>query len=131
MLGAVIMLSLLWKELRDQDLVGTSAVGVAAAILLGHLVSLLDNRWDGSTLEEGCFRRQACTLVRGHCEASTSCLLYPCLTVCALLDDTSWALHAWGSPSICTRGSPDLGRCEPMHLMWVAAALLIAHLCPC
>ena len=61
-LGAVIMLSLLWKELRDQDLVGTAAVGVAAAFLLGHFVPLLDNRWDGSTLED-CFSRPACILV--------------------------------------------------------------------
>eukprot|EP00891_Asterochloris_glomerata_P003927 jgi/Astpho2/3927/Aster-01109 len=44
-LGAVVMLSLLWKELRDQDLAGTAAVGVAVAFLLGHFVPLLDNRW--------------------------------------------------------------------------------------
>ena len=61
-LGAVVMLSLLWKELRDQDLAGTAAVGVAAAFLLGHFVPLLDNRWAGSTLTD-CFSQQACTPV--------------------------------------------------------------------
>ena len=43
-LGALIVLSLLWKELRSQDLLGSSLIAVAAVFALGHFVPILDNR---------------------------------------------------------------------------------------
>ena len=126
----MIMLSLLWKELRDQDLVGTAAVGVAAAVLLGHFVPLLDNRWDGSTLEKvasatgmpSCVRE-----LRGQ-QFVLAVLLLDCLRPC--WTNLGWALHVWGQPRHMHVLLPGVGRHEAMHFMWVAAALLMAHLVP-